>query len=608
MFGTSILGAFSPRTSKAALIAGSIAGVLALPSPLGAQAVSSKMEPALAHAPSAQFRNSIVSVRLRLPKGPLIDAVNKLVPALVYREIGPVTDCHDSEIGRQCNYSYDIRISRNSSAEVTFSDVGIDVTVPFEVSGDASLRLGIGNFSEHIPFQGSFAISLRFKPSVRPDWCIDEKADVDVLWKTRPLVDFRVVMKRALGDALANWLAGVTGDWLTVRADEKIEKEVRSLMSPEKVSMIRNSICEGLREKVMALWHLHSIPVIASGRELFVNIDPQDVKYSGPVFSTDSVDLGVYLSARAYITTAREVERVKPFPNLTKTEETRGFIFLEVPLLVSLRDLKREAEHIVSHTQFIPPLPLPGLSVRLENIEPSVSGGLLKATIDYSLAHRWLPFSFSGQAIVSGRPRPDLKESLLVLDEVKTEVLLNSKILSWLFSSAIPKVSDALRREVARAARYSVHRELEESKEVIEAQINKFEPTLGVRVKLDNFKPILARVEVGDDGLGVYASAGGSIRVELERIAAVEPFVTRTGNNPFRKLYKVAKTVNLRKEMPRRAVSDDDKSELPPILEGTKDIVVHDCQVAGDRRYKWCKVTTPAGHTGWIHQYDLEPT
>jgi hypothetical protein len=529
---------------------------------------------------ASEIRDSVVSMNFSVATSTVADTIDLLFAS--YREVGPVKNCHDSEAGRWCTYSYDLSILRDGRTSVEIRADAIEVRIPAKVEGDVLIHEHIAQNTQVAPLTGTFEAILRARPSIGTDWCIDLKVDPKIVWHKRPRIS----------------IAGL----ITFEAHQEIEKGLLQVLSQEQLAELNVALCKQVRDIAQGMWRLHSIPVATPAGDVYMNIKPISLGYAGPTWKEKSLDIGLFLRGKAFLTTGQIVEQAAELPPLQKMKVVKGSVFLQVPLLVSLRDIKREAGVVVAQIDPRLPFALRGASLRFGDIEPSITGNRVRLAIDFKVEHAWSPFALHGRAIVTGEPRVDGKQHLIALDAVETDIELDSSVVSAALRPFLPTLKRELRQKISSIAHYKVKPDFDKRLQEIKEAAEKFEVLSGVGLKMDRISFALSHLTLRSDGVEVYASAFSTIDAEIKKVN------TRVLPMPAGGLFTGR----------YRAVNFQGRSKLDltrgpksgpivmSVVRGESQLELLTCEFVKGERHKWCQVRL-RDKKGWINQYHLSP-
>lgn len=543
-------------------------------------------------APIPRFNNSTVSFKLRLQNSTIVETINDIFDA--YREIGPVDECPVEWLKKQCDVSYDITFKRAKPVELLTERGFLTLKLKIDVSGEISVRptdSGVAGTLKNIvdwhnPFQASFTATFNFKPKLDPDWCIEIPPQPTLAWHQKP--EFSTTLGAAL-----NWAEPI---------DQHIEGKVVEFFSAEKRAELKGAMCAMIREQIVAVWKAYSFGVELEGTRFYVNVDPTSIGYIGPTADQIGIDLGLHLSARTYISRFEPINPSKEFPVLVPLKAPSNEVYLEVPAVLSLRELKSEAERRLVSGDIDLELGVKSANIRFLNIEPIVSGRRIEFHIDFELSYG---ITVGGKAVIRAEPRVDRQQDLLVLDRVEVEAHLNSSVLDTLTRPVTRPLSDKLRLDIGKA-KFDAKGILEFSRKRIEEQISSIDAIAGVKFHLSGLLPTLDRVEIDEGNVWVFAKAAGNLSANLYAVPSIlTPWIKQSRATQFKRSY--------------RLVSKDDKSvqawtdrerkksgnRLPPNLVGLK---IYDCALGRvNKLYKLCEVSVGESKV-WIDQRNLAPS
>jgi hypothetical protein len=412
---------------------------------------------------------------------------------------------------------------------------------------------------------------------------VDLKLDTKIVWQKRPRIS----------------IAGL----FNYDADKEIEKSLLDALSQEQLAELNVALCKQVRDMAQEMWKLHSIPVATQAGNVYMNIKPLSLGYAGPTWKESSLDLGLFLRGKAFVTTGQVFEPGSALPPLEKMNAVQGTVFLQVPLLVSLRDIKREASAIVAQADPQLPYSLPGARLRFGNIEPSIVGDRVRLVIDFAVEHTLSPLALHGRAVVTGVPRVDGKQHLIALDAIETDIELDSRVMSAALSPFAPALKRELRQKIESIAHYRVKPDFDKRLHEIKAAAEKFEGLSGVVLKMDRSSFALSHLTLRSDGVEVYANAFSKIDAEVRKVDRVLPTRYRTGQ-PITGKYRAVNFKELDKLPLTRGPAKG--SVAMTVVRGESDLELLNCEFVKGERHKWCQVRL-GDKKGWINQYHLSP-
>lgn len=559
--------------------------------------------PILKILPSRVLNESNLFVRLSVPNHLLAETLDSVFDE--YRELSGVQKCPMKNFSQECNFSYDISFKRNGRTSISVDSDRISLAIPVRLEGEISIRtfsfatastyflFGSSSKHHHGPVTGAFEAIVSLQPKLTREWCFKLEPNISIDWKQKP----KIASSSNLNYLIRSFRP----------IDKQIEDRLSEVISKEKLDEIRPKLCALARNAVDRIWRTHSIPIDLGDRNVYVNIDPTFLRYSGPKLANNGVDLGLHVKARTYISLSKIINPKQQLPALRATGRAQSNLYLEVPALIPLAELKSAANETIRHTKFNPALPIPGLTAEIHQVEPEVENERIKFKVDYSLNAWWLPARLWGKVDISGVPVVSPSNHLIMMSKVKAQTRLNSTVLDWLFSWALKKASNTTRIKIANVAKIDARPNLERSIRRLRSQLTKLDSISGIQANVSDLAYSLDRVEISKDGVGVFAKASGRIKTTMERIPPpVLSWIRTLKHTPFMKPYQV---VNLKKGkfLSIRADTYKNSKRIGTIPALSKGVKVYDCKVGTKKKeYKWCEVDFE-GKRGWVHQYYIAP-
>ncbi len=212
-------------------------------------------------------------------------------------------------------------------------------------------------------------------------------------------------------EIMHNWNIGVA-DMLT----PKLTEQLNSMRD----KLVANIDCNTARAEVAKLWAPRSIPVaIPNNGQVFVNVEPESIGFSGVQSTDTALDLALMISAKVSVDTSAETMAAKPLPALSRIPLAAGKIVIAVPLRASYVSLNQAIANAVKGKVHSTATPAGPVQVTIRDVEVYPSNGRLAVSISFSaqLPGHWL--DTNGTVYLAGKPETEGNAQIIAITDLQ---------------------------------------------------------------------------------------------------------------------------------------------------------------------------------------------
>jgi hypothetical protein len=410
---------------------------------------------------------SMVRIPVRMLKGELERDINQRLQGVIYED----TNLRDDDLALRATKVRDIEIS--IEGQTLFYKVPLDIWV----------KKGLKIAS----LEASGAIALEFKTSfhINPDWELVTATELKGFqWQQKP------VLKMGFADLPIQFIANTILNRSKGTITQAIDKEIGSAIN--------------LRERVETTWKQIQQPMLVSQEfKSWVLLNPQRLMLSPFRMHSDTIESHIQIEAAPAVVLGDQpaAPLAKPLPGFTYSDFGTGDFNVNISTMLTFGELER-----IARTNLVGDTFSSGKNkVTVQDIKLYGQGNNL--VVDARVAG-----SFKGDVYLIGQPVYDPQRNTVDIHDLDFEVSTKNvlhKSASWLFRGA-------LKNKIRENMNFLLEYNLENIKKTIQAELDNFELTPGVRL-IGHLEDIgLQRTFVTPEGVRVFAKLEGHMTVEVK--------------------------------------------------------------------------------------------
>lgn len=455
--------------------------------------ISEKPPHAANAEPSFTTASSQVAATLTSPMSQVRGMIENAVPPS-YSTSGNGDDVCARVIGaRVCagtHFAY--TVSRGNITIVAQSPSAVMISVPVSLRGQGGFR---GDGARLLSLQAKnftadAILDLTVAPRLNADWCPVLDVRPGYRWISNPRVE---IVSRA---------------WIDVKGP--IEAELNKKI-PEIVEKARTAIdCAKFRADVSKFYASQSFPLpLPWNDQLHVNLDPQDIAFSGLVVDPAKLQVAASLAVKAEIAGKPIAKAPKPLPKLKPLGPgVSPRLSLAVPVRAPYPALATALSEGLKGKTFTKDTPAGALSATVNEVELYPSNDRLVIGLDFVADMPGRILDAKGQIYLLGTPVVD-GGTAVSLKNVGFARILDNDLWSGL--SALFEAD--IREAIEKAVRYDLAADINKAKAELKNKLADPQTTPGVKLTANNVAISLGRVAVAPEELAVEALFSATVTV-----------------------------------------------------------------------------------------------
>jgi hypothetical protein len=370
----------------------------------------------------------------------------------------------------------------------------ITVTRPADNHDIARIQVPLG-LRGKVGFRGDGARLLgldnkNVKAKIRAS--MDLRFDIDSKWC--PLVSTNVgfdYLEPARLEVLRNVWVDVSG-YIQGKLKEELDRFADDIK--------RRIDCSKLANSLQKIWSTRSFPVeLTSGEQVFVNIEPKSMGFTGLMISDTAMSFGVILDTRTELSTSRIKEEPRPLPPLRRIKPEHARIDLHIPLRASYTRLVESLNKRLANREFSSDTPSGKVRVIPQEfaVYPSNNHVVVGVRMTADLPSRLLDtkgwvYLFGTPELVSGG------QAFRV-----SHVGFARKLDNYFWEVATVLFESQINQEIEKATTIDLRPEYQKALESLNEDLTRQDPESVAFISLKNPELLLQRVQILDQELAV---------------------------------------------------------------------------------------------------------
>lgn len=347
-------------------------------------------------------------------------------------------------------------------------------------------------------------IFITITPNITPQWKVSAIVSPNFTWDKRPTLKLFGVIKITIGS----------------KVEPKLRDEMKKFVA--EIPSIINKL--NIRSKVATAWTQLQDPIkISDAPEAYLAIKPKSVGFSGISIANNILNTHVVLNGVTTVTIGNKpsVQKVKLLP-LKKVTPSEGLFNLNVPLLVSLKELQKTINSKLPKGRVIniPKGKFQGtLKIKSISVTEKEKGKLrVTVDIDYDNRSKFIRFidyfnwlDTSGKISFEAIPKVNSKQNVIFLEKLKIENETNNQILDMLVgASKLP----VIRSFVSSAVKYNYTIELTNGIKTANSAMNK-QLKNGVKISGTLITAGASNLTIENGAISLQVKARGKLSVDV---------------------------------------------------------------------------------------------
>ncbi len=476
--------------------------------------------------PARQIPTSTITLALSTPYSVLQKAIDAKIPASmplegagdepcanvpVIKKGGGVLEIPYLSTDRACaGHHWSATIKKSRPVSVSKHGDAMRVEAFADIQGKAGLR---GSLAGLLSLNGkNFSATVNpvvdIKLTMGQDWCPAVSATAATNWVSGASVE--IIGRNCIGVDLSplghpELCAGPVNLDLDRQANDALNAQLAKLQAAARTAID----CEQFKHSVADHWKPIVVPVSMSGQNLFLNITPASVGFSGVEVTEAGLKYGIKAGITAEVKDAAIRTDPISLPPLGKLPlPDRSGISVALSATVPYATINNVLKAAVAGKTFEASSQAGKVAVLIEDVDVYPSAEKLAVGLKFSarLPHRFL--DTKGWVYLTARPVVDLEGTAVQLRELRYATVLDSAV--W---EALVGVFDSrILREINSRSRFDLQPVITKNSADLAQKINAASLP-GVRIRAEN--PTARLLDVSVDATSLVATAAAEMTFEV---------------------------------------------------------------------------------------------